>query len=62
MLSTLNRDHELFCSTPLYMKRYHRLRHRLILLQRTYKHEAKKIWVILRDIKPTKNKAEHDLQ
>lgn len=61
MLSTLMRDYNVFCSTPLYMKRYHRLRHRLILLQRVYKHEAKKIWAELKVLTPTKSKAEHEL-
>ena len=61
MLSTLMRDHETLCSSPLYMKRYHRLRHRLILLQRTYKHEAKKIWKTIKDLTPTKSAAEHAL-
>lgn len=61
MLSTLQRDFESFCDSPLYMKRYHRLRHRLILLQRTYKHEAKKIWAALKELTPTKSKAEHEL-
>lgn len=61
MLSTLKRDYDNLCSTPLYMKRYHRLRHRLILLQRTYKQEAKKIWKDLKVLTPTKSKAEHEL-
>ncbi|WP_449122856.1 reverse transcriptase family protein [Pseudomonas sp. MPG01] len=61
MLSTLRRDYITFCGAPLYMKRYHRLRHRLILLQRVYKHEARKIWMELRALTPTKSKAEHEL-
>lgn len=61
MLSTLNRDHPNLCSTPLYMKRYHRLRHRLIILQRTYKHEAKKIRTALKTLTPTKNEPENEL-
>lgn len=61
MFSTLRRDYERLCDTPLYMKRYHRLRHRLVLLQRIYKQEAKKMWKELKALTPTKNKNEHEL-
>jgi len=61
MLSTLKRDYNTFCSTPLYMKRFHRLQHRLILLQRIYKHEARKIRTELKSLNPTKSKLEHEL-
>jgi RNA-directed DNA polymerase len=61
MLLTLVRDYDFFSDTPLYMKRYHRLRQRLVLIQRIYKREAKEMWKKLKALAPTKTKDEHEL-